>query len=63
MVVGIIFLVLGVWQLWMTKRSFTNLRQKGNKDTSPFVMFSLWSSLLMAIIFLGISYSCFTGVF
>lgn len=63
MIIGIVFLLLGVWQLWMTKRAFTNLKTKGTKEASPFVMFSLWSSLVMAVIFLGLAYSFFTGNF
>ena len=56
---GTIFFLLSVWQFWMTKRSFTYLKQNGNKNTSPFVMFGQWSSLAMAIIFLVASVSCF----
>lgn len=58
-VIGCIFLLLSLWQFVMFKRAFTNLRQKGNKDTSPFIMLSLWSGLLFAIGFLGAAYSCF----
>lgn len=63
MIIGLVFLALGIWQLWITKRSFSNLRNKGNETTSPFVMFSLWSSLVMAIIFLVIAYNAIVGNF
>ena len=63
MIIGLVFLALGIWQLWITKRSFSNLRTKGNEATSPFVMFSLWSSLVMAIIFLVIAYNVIVGNF
>lgn len=63
MIIGMVFLALGIWQLWMTKRSFSNLKNKGNEGTSPFVMVSLWSSLVMAIIFLGIAYNAIVGNF
>ncbi|MDU5336174.1 hypothetical protein [Enterococcus sp.] len=57
--IGCFFLLLSVWQFIMFKRAFTNLKQKGNKGTSPFIMFSLWSGLVLAIIFLGVAISCF----
>lgn len=57
--IGCIFLLLSIWQFIMFKRSFTHLKQKGNKNTSPFVMLSLWSGLLFALIFLGIALSSF----
>ncbi|MGL9816178.1 hypothetical protein IGK51_002786 [Enterococcus sp. DIV0098] len=50
MIIGVAFLILGVWQLWMTKRSFTSLKKSGNQNTSPFVMFSLWSSLVCGVV-------------
>lgn len=58
-VIGCIFLLLSVWQFVMFRRAFTNLKQKGNKDTSPFIMVSLWSGLVLTIIFLGVAISCF----
>lgn len=61
MIIGVAFLILGVWQLWMTKRSFTSLKKSGNQNTSSFVMVSLWSSLVMAIIFLALAFNFFTG--
>jgi len=56
---GTIFLLLSVWQFIMFKRSFTYFKQKGNQNTSPFLMLGLWSGLLFAIVFLGIAISCF----
>lgn len=58
-IIGCIFLLLSVWQFVMFRRAFTNLKQKGNKDTSPFIMVSLWSGLVLTIIFLGVAISCF----
>lgn len=60
---GIVFLVLSIWQFIMCKQAFKNLKEKGNKSTSPFIMLSLWSGLLLAIIFLGIALSCIFGKF
>jgi len=58
---GFVFLVLSIWQLIMCKQAFKNLKQKGNENTSPFIMLSLWSGVLLAIIFLGIALSCIFG--
>ncbi|MGL9727577.1 hypothetical protein [Enterococcus sp. DIV0756] len=57
--IGVIFVLLGVWQFVMTKRSFSNLKKNGNKNTSPFVMFSLWSSLVIGICFFSAAGYCF----
>lgn len=59
MIIGVIFFLLGVWQLWLTKRTFINLKAGGNRETSPFIMISLGSSLVMGILFLGIAGYCF----
>lgn len=32
---GVIFLLLSIWQLVMTKRSFSSLKKNGNENTSP----------------------------
>ncbi|MBO0456655.1 hypothetical protein JZO77_07900 [Enterococcus hulanensis] len=58
-VLGTIFLLLSVWQFVMFKRSLTHFKQRGDKNTSPFIMLALWSGLLFAITFLGIAVSYF----
>ena len=63
MALGIAFLILGIWQLWMTKRSFTSLKKTSDEKTSPFIMISLGSSLVMAVIFLAIAINLVTGNF
>lgn len=63
MALGIAFLILGIWQLWMTKRSFTSLKKTSDEKTSPFIMISLGSSLVMAVIFLAIAFNLVTGNF
>ncbi|MGM0165864.1 hypothetical protein IGI39_000815 [Enterococcus sp. AZ135] len=52
-ILGIVFLLLSVWQLAMTKRSFTDLKKNGNKNTSPFIMLGLWFSFIIGISFLA----------
>lgn len=48
---GLVFLAVSIWQFVMTKQAFTKLKQKGNENTSPFMLLSLAFSLLFAIIF------------
>jgi hypothetical protein len=49
---GVIFLLLSIWQLAMTKRSFSSLRKDGNENTSPFILLGLWFSFIIGIVFL-----------
>lgn len=58
-VIGVIFLLLSIWQFIMAKRAFKNLKQNGDEGTSPFIMFGLWSGLLFAFIFLVAAFSSF----
>ncbi|WP_159721237.1 hypothetical protein [Enterococcus sp. CSURQ0835] len=54
---ALVFLLISLWQFMMTRRAFIQLRQKGDQTTSPFIMLSLWSSLVFTIIFFGIGLS------
>ncbi|MFR3684659.1 MAG: hypothetical protein ACLTXM_06415 [Enterococcus sp.] len=58
-IIGVFFLLLAMWQFWMTKRSFTGLRRNGNENTSPFIMLGQWHSLSLAIGFLIVAIACF----
>ncbi|MGL9746873.1 hypothetical protein [Enterococcus sp. DIV0170] len=49
---GVIFLLLSIWQLVMTKRSFSSLKKNGNENTSPFILLGLWFSFIIGIVFL-----------
>lgn len=51
--IGGVLLVIGLWQVWMTKRAFTHFKEQGNESTSPFLLISFWFSLLFAIILLS----------
>jgi len=53
--ITLLVLALGIWQLWVTKGAFTDLKKNGNEQTSYFIMNSLWSSLVMGIIFIIIA--------
>lgn len=52
-VIGGVCLLIGLWQLWMTKRAFTHFKEQGNEQTSPFLLLSFWFSLLFAVILLS----------
>ncbi|MGE7925835.1 hypothetical protein ACQKND_21980 [Viridibacillus arvi] len=56
---GFIFLLIGIWQLIITQRTFTGLKKDGDKSTSPFIMLGLWNSLVFAIIFIAVSLGSF----
>lgn len=49
---GVIFLLFSIWQLVMTKRSFSSLKKNGNENTSPFILLGLWFSFIIGIVFL-----------
>lgn len=55
---SLFFLLIAIWQLTITRRTFTKLQLAGNNQTSPFMAFSLASSLLFALIFLAVAISC-----
>ncbi|MBS5819760.1 hypothetical protein [Enterococcus gilvus] len=63
MIIGIVFLLLGIWQLWMTVRTFKNIKKEGNENTSPFIMLSLWGSIVMVVIFLSLAINLLSGAF
>jgi len=56
-IAAILFLIIGVWQIYITIVYFKNLKKSANKDTSPFVLAAMWSSLVVGVILtvLGIS--------
>lgn len=58
--IGVVFLLLSVWQFWISKRSLKEVKQNGNKSTSPFMLVSLASSMGIAIVFLVVAFMCFT---
>lgn len=56
---GIIFVLVGIWQLAITWRTFTKLKTEGSKETSPFIMLSLSNSLLFAVVFFTVGVGSF----
>ncbi|KRK45371.1 hypothetical protein N0K71_06575 [Dellaglioa algida] len=64
-IIGIIFILIAIWQLFMTWQTFTKLKKEGTKDTSSFITLALSNSLLFAVIFFGVGagYLLFNGYF
>ncbi|MHC9536209.1 hypothetical protein ACVQ8P_00085 [Dellaglioa sp. BT-FLS60] len=62
---GFIFILIAIWQLVLTWKTFTKLKKEGTKDTSSFIMLALSNSLLFAIVFLLVGVGClfFKGYF
>lgn len=58
---GSVFLLVSIWQLFMTKGYYQDLKKNGNKNTSPFAMLSLFFSLAFSIILFVIGVRCFLG--
>ncbi|MEI5994322.1 hypothetical protein A5880_001880 [Enterococcus sp. 4G2_DIV0659] len=56
---GFIFLLIGIWQLVITWRTFTDLKKEGDKNTSSFIMLGLWNSLAFSLIFITVSLGSF----
>jgi len=56
-IAAILFLIIGVWQIYITIVYFKNLKKNANKNTSSFVLAAMWSSLVVGVILtvLGIS--------
>lgn len=56
---GFVFLLISIWQLVITWRTFVKIKNEGDKSTSPFIMLGLWNSLLFAVIFFAVALWCF----
>lgn len=57
--VGFVFLLVSIWQLVITWRTFASIKSEGDKNTSPFIMLGLWNSLIFAVIFFAVALWCF----
>lgn len=57
--VGFVFLLVSIWQLVITWRTFASIKNEGDKNTSPFIMLGLWNSLIFAVIFFAVALWCF----
>jgi len=56
-IAAILFLIIGIWQIGITFVYFKNLKKNANKNTSPFTLLAMWSSLVIGVTLaiLGIS--------
>ncbi|SMH68337.1 putative membrane protein [Latilactobacillus curvatus] len=50
-IIGILMLIIGVFQLSMTIKPFKALKIEANHTTSFFMPMALWSGALMGIVF------------
>ncbi|GEL15055.1 MULTISPECIES: hypothetical protein [Pediococcus] len=50
---GVVFLLVAVWQFYAFARGFKTLRTKSNKSTTAFSIAGTWYGLLFGILFLG----------
>lgn len=53
-IIGILMLIIGVFQLSMTIKTFKTLKVEANHSTSVFMPMALWSGALMGIVFLAV---------
>lgn len=56
-IAAILFLVIGIWQIFITIVYVKNLKKNANKSTSSFAPIAMWSSIVVgvALTVLGIS--------
>ncbi|MGX6977696.1 hypothetical protein ACWN8V_00265 [Vagococcus elongatus] len=61
--IGIIFLLVGLWTLVMTWRAFTYVKKDGDENTSPFIVLGLGNGLIFSVISIGVALACFFNKF
>ncbi|GEL15056.1 MULTISPECIES: hypothetical protein [Pediococcus] len=52
-VMGLIFILLAIWQFNAFGKAFKEFRKHANRSTTVFSIYGFWSGLLYALIFLG----------
>ena len=60
---GIACLLLAGYQLFTAYKLFDNRKKHGNKNTSPFLLNSLWSGALIGIILLSVGTGLIVNIF
>ncbi|MFD1392491.1 hypothetical protein ACFQ3L_02665 [Lacticaseibacillus jixianensis] len=58
-VVGVLFLLLGVWQMVVSKRYGHHVTKHGDAATSPFSLLALADSFYIGIMFVGLGIATF----
>ncbi|WP_334340846.1 hypothetical protein [Companilactobacillus sp. HBUAS56275] len=62
-ILGTLFIIIGIWQMFATTKYFKEIKTNGNKTTSPFSLIALWFSLVLSIIFIFIGLAAFFNWF
>jgi len=60
---GIVLLLLGVWQGYASVRYFRQIKQHGTAGTSSFALLAAWSGAVMGIILIAAGIMALTGYF
>ncbi|KRN62360.1 hypothetical protein IV83_GL000237 [Pediococcus inopinatus] len=53
---GVVALLLAIWQFYSVYRTFRHLKQHGGKETSSFILVSLWSAAFFGLIMVFIGF-------
>ena len=48
-IIGIVLIILGIFESIFVVRAFKQVQTKGNSQTSPFIAYGLWSGVVVAI--------------
>ncbi|AMV63103.1 hypothetical protein [Pediococcus damnosus] len=59
--VGVVFLLLAIWQFYAFVKGFKTLRTESNKGTTAFSIAGTWYGLIFAVIFLGFGIALVLG--
>lgn len=60
---GIACLLLAAYRLFTAYKLFDNTKKHGNKNTSPFLLDSLWSGALISIILSSVAADLIVNIF
>ncbi|MFT8411028.1 MAG: hypothetical protein ABF743_00500 [Schleiferilactobacillus perolens] len=50
--IGVVFIALGVLQLFLARRYFRSIKKYGNKNTSPFSLLGVYFSYFIGVVFI-----------
>lgn len=56
-IVGIVVILLGIYQLFNSRKYVHEIQKDGNKTTSHFVGYAVWSSFVVGILIIGMGMS------
>lgn len=58
-IVGVLFVLLGIWQMYVSKRYGHQVTHHGNAATSSFSLLALADSFYLGVMFVGIGIATF----